>query len=472
MPVSVRNLSSATGYLPSRLHALLSLCDVRSCAPRAKEKSDEDNRRVSGSDAWPSLSPSAAHMALHARQICVLTAVLLSIFAGVAFVGWRSSYLHAADLSTILSSLDAAGGFVPLQLRAAVAAPPWCVGADLAPPFESACTVPIVLYAWNRPAYLARTLSRLQAVHEHVSSLPGWAPGVPPLQILISLDGPHSGALEAIAVAVARGAPVCRVFVHGVPSFHAPSVLALKEHWLWMVEQAFERAPELSGHTGPVLFLEDDMELALEALHVFRWLAGVAASRCTDCWGGALSIGGFSDGAAPDRSTALIRAGHSNSGFFFNRTTSRLINASLPHMHAFPDGWDWALSHLSHVGALPPRAAVPALSRVTNFGAVGLTVTEREYERLGLGAAPQSTASASDFLEAMRAAGASSSYGLTVADAPIETGAMLGPREHSRTAAGTVERCPLCRAEGVVASDGAMIAGSRASSGAPAGIRI
>jgi hypothetical protein len=85
------------------------------------------------------------------------------------------------------------------------------------------------------------------------------------------------------------------------------------------------RTPRLSG----VL----DMRLGCSAHvpRVKRPLAGVAA-RCGDCWGGALSIGGFSEDDTPGRSTAFVRAGHSNSGFFFNHSVWQLLNASAAHM--------------------------------------------------------------------------------------------------------------------------------------------
>lgn len=362
----------------------------------------------------------------------------------------------------------------------------WCGATDFEPPFLSSCTVPVVIYGWNRPEYFARALRRLTAIAAHVASLPGWDASVPPLRVFLVLHGPHPGMLQAIDELVSAGAPVARTLIAPTASFHPDEksgLRALKKQWVWMLRQIFDVVPELSAYDGSVIFTEDDMELPLEALHVYRWLSGLHVA-CQDCWGGALSVGGFSEGEngssdgapagagddsgnngssgsigslfgrsnpsasgqafVPPADLAYIKAGHTNSGYFFNRTAWRALHSNLDHYGRFADGWDWAMMHLTHTGAWPARAVVPALSRVRNFGTVGLTVTASEYERLGLGASPQSDSDAASFLQRVEAAGAAGGWGLRVEDVPVSTGRYMGPQERARTPEGTRQRCPVC----------------------------
>lgn len=359
----------------------------------------------------------------------------------------------------------------------------WCGAGDFAPPFSTSCTVPIVIYGWNRPDYFARALRRLTAIAAHVASLPGWDASVPPLRVFLVLHGPHPGMLQAIDELITAGAPVARTFIAPTASFHpheTSGLRALKKQWVWMLRQMFDVVPELADYDGSVVFTEDDMELPLEALHVYRWLSGLHVA-CEDCWGGALSVGGFSEGengssdgapaggsdyagssggsglfsvskagsagpSVPPADLAYIKAGHTNSGYFFNRTMWSALHANLDHYGRFADGWDWAVMHLTHTGAWPARAVVPALSRVRNFGTVGLTVTASEYDRLGLGASPQSEGDAASFVKRITAAGAAADWGLRVDDVPTATGRYMGPQEKARTPEGTMQRCPVCTA--------------------------
>lgn len=393
------------------------------------------------------------------------------------------------------SSLGLSSAALSALAASATSPARWCSAGDFAPPFSTSCTVPIVIYGWNRPDYFARALRRLTAIAAHVASLPGWDASVPPLRVFLVLHGPHPGMLQAIDDLVAAGAPVARTLIAPTASFHpheTSGLRALKKQWVWMLRQMFDVVPELADYDGSVVFTEDDMELPLEALHVYRWLSGLHVT-CEDCWGGALSVGGFSEGekgssdgapaggqrsddagsngsgsgsssgsgsglfslsktaggpgpSVPPPDLAYIKAGHTNSGYFFNRTMWQALHANLDHYGRFADGWDWAVMHLTHTGAWPARAVVPALSRVRNFGTVGLTVTASEYERLGLGASPQSEGDAASFLKRVSAAGASGDWGLRVEDVPTATGRYMGPQEQARTPEGTKQRCPVCTA--------------------------
>jgi hypothetical protein len=410
-------------------------------------------------------------MKLYEAEYAQLVASLAALSGGMAIgpsaagVQPGAVSLHAARYAAaarLSAEPKEQGGQAPPVAAYATQPVPttWCTGADLQPPFTSACTVPVAMYAWNRADYLRRALGRLREINDAVMRLPGWPQHVPALQVVLSLDGAHPGVLSALHEEL-EGAPagspsrspVRRIMIHPVeswhPNGHSLGYLNLKQHWGWMMGQLFDNVPELAGYDGPVLFLEEDMEPSLDALHVFRWLAGVAATECEDCWGGALSVGGFSDGAEPQPWLARVRAVHSNGGYFFNRTVWHAMRAQLSHFDAFPDGWDWAMVHMLQIGALPPRAAVPDLSRLRNFGTVGITVTERSYASSGLGNSPYSTATAEEFLAA--AAGGQLALQLLPA---ADGGHSVGIEPLSAKASTpfqTIGKCHVCASRGMAA---------------------
>lgn len=77
--------------------------------------------------------------------------------------------------------------------------------------------------------------------------------------------------------------------------------------------------------------------------------------------------------------------------------------SGLAHFAAFGDGWDWSFAHLQQRGGLAPSFIVPALSRVRNFGARGVTISEDSYAASGLGTTPVSKLTAAEFAAAMTA---------------------------------------------------------------------
>jgi N-acetylglucosaminyltransferase II (MGAT2) len=446
------------------------------------------------------------------------------------------------DLDGLMAVLESTAGIVPFeqqqqglfrQLRPGQVdtsrtngnIPKWCGNDDndFKSPYRTACTVPVVVYGWNRPHYFKRVLRQLKEINDHVMSLPSWkdSQDVNALEVFVSLDGPHYGMMQAVleyaegiedrneildgidrgnsfpwgssrdlgkhlkeslkrkneaaqkrvkdarkegsAAAVSssndqemapRPLPVRRILINPIPSSHleeAKSLEPLKRHWWWMMKQVFSVVPELRHNEGPVLFIEDDMKLPLESMHVFRWLSGIlTSSQCHDCWGGALSVGGFSEGEDPQShpNVAYIKAGHTNSAYFFNRTTYSKMSsdAAAYHYERFPDGWDWVMAHFSHIGLIPHRAVVPALSRVHNFGVVGLTVTASEYKRLGLGDSPHSTDDAPTFLA--RAEKGELQVHDVKAEGESRGSFFLGPKEFSRSPEGTSSRCPVCQEDG------------------------
>jgi hypothetical protein len=221
--------------------------------------------------------------------------------------------------------------------------------------------VPVLLYAWNRPAYLRRALASLTALAYAAGSTDGGHPfacdgaRTPRLAIFVSLDGAAPEVLQVLQQALNPGvdaaspaadtpascqrlpAPIIRTLVRDVPSWHPPphatGVMGLKQHWVWFMQRLFDVriTPELAGFEGEVLFIEDDMSLSPDALAVYRALAGLLRTPAvcppspalgpSACWGAALSMFGYSSGpdAAPPEFVA--RHGHSAAGYMLSRST-------------------------------------------------------------------------------------------------------------------------------------------------------
>ncbi|RYY35128.1 hypothetical protein EON62_02755 [archaeon] len=421
---------------------------------------------------------ATARVALPAAA--VLAAVLLFMGCTLAAVAARrnaaaTAAVDAATLAAVIRSIDVlASGLVRSQQR--LAPHRWCgssgddvgtaprdapgdaagapdaqpgafhaaraQGHDTGAALHDACTVPVVMYTWNRAAYVSRTLRRLRELAQHVAALPGWPADTPPLQIIVACDGPHAGVLSAITEAVNAGTPISRLLIR--PVSHRPqerggnALATLKAHWMWMLHNVFDVIPELQQLHGDVLFLEDDMEVSLDTLHVFRWLSAVRSARCHDCWGGAVSLYGMSTwdqaSPAPPFTTAIIGTGHSNHGYFFNRTLWRAIHGVAEHLERYPDGWDWSFVHGMHMGALPPRMVYTPLSRVRNFGAEGITVQPDAYIDSGLGTTPVSNVTAAAFLAA------AATGQLSVEEHPF----VGHPSPPPDSVANTLGRCPVC----------------------------
>jgi hypothetical protein len=275
--------------------------------------------------------------------------------------------------------------------------------------------VPVLLYAWNRPAYLRRALASLTALAYAVGSAgdgdgePARCDGgrMPRLAIFLSLDGAAPEVLQvlqralqpaadAASAADARDscqrlpAPVIRTFVRDVPSWHPPphatGVMGLKQHWVWFMQRLFDVSvtPELAGFEGEVLFIEDDMALSPDALAVYRALAGLLRTPAvcspspalgpSACWGAALSMFGYSSGPDAAPHELVVRHGHSAAGYMLSRSTlARFVPpASIAHRTRF-QGLRRPLraAHAGSAAGQAGTAAVEAAAALRHFSAFG-----------------------------------------------------------------------------------------------------
>jgi len=208
---------------------------------------------------------------------------------------------------------------------------PWCLPSM---PLDTLCRIPIVIYAYNRPEYLEKTLdsiayAAMNTPYTYVS-------------IFISVDGPDAPALTTAlnwkapplssslqphnnkntttttsTIPLHPGqAFIHKILVHPIIDKEEQqkynwNILLLKQHWWWLLQSIFHSIhpspyksssstnndqqynnekttnmiysfpyhtplaiiPELANYNSDILFLEEDVEITLDSLVTFRALS-------------------------------------------------------------------------------------------------------------------------------------------------------------------------------------------------------
>ncbi|XP_049696153.1 alpha-1,6-mannosyl-glycoprotein 2-beta-N-acetylglucosaminyltransferase isoform X2 [Helicoverpa armigera] len=124
-----------------------------------------------------------------------------------------------------------------------------------------------------------------------------------------------------------------------------------KHHWWWKANRIFNQLQCTAGHTGYVLFLEEDHYVAEDFLHILSLLKSTADKSCPQCE--ILSLGTYLKTYQyhVNGDKVEITPWHSsmhNMGFAFNRTVWGHIMAQQSQFCAYDDyNWDYSLLHLS-----------------------------------------------------------------------------------------------------------------------------
>ncbi|XP_047040007.1 alpha-1,6-mannosyl-glycoprotein 2-beta-N-acetylglucosaminyltransferase-like isoform X5 [Helicoverpa zea] len=124
-----------------------------------------------------------------------------------------------------------------------------------------------------------------------------------------------------------------------------------KHHWWWKANRIFNQLQCTAGHTGYVLFLEEDHYVAEDFLHILSLLKSTADKSCPQCE--ILSLGTYLKTYQyhVNGDKVEITPWHSsmhNMGFAFNRTVWGHIMALQSQFCAYDDyNWDYSLLHLS-----------------------------------------------------------------------------------------------------------------------------
>ncbi|XP_022831918.1 alpha-1,6-mannosyl-glycoprotein 2-beta-N-acetylglucosaminyltransferase isoform X3 [Spodoptera litura] len=124
-----------------------------------------------------------------------------------------------------------------------------------------------------------------------------------------------------------------------------------KHHWWWKANRIFNQLQSTTGHTGYVLFLEEDHYVAEDFLHILSLLKSTADKSCPQCE--MLSLGTYLKTYQyhVNGDKVEITPWHSsmhNMGFAFNRTVWNHIMKQQSQFCAYDDyNWDYSLLHLS-----------------------------------------------------------------------------------------------------------------------------
>ncbi|KAL4718746.1 hypothetical protein ACJJTC_001815, partial [Scirpophaga incertulas] len=124
-----------------------------------------------------------------------------------------------------------------------------------------------------------------------------------------------------------------------------------KHHWWWKANRIFNQLQCTAGHTGLVLFLEEDHYVAEDFIHMLYLLRNMADKSCPQCE--ILSLGTYLKTYQYHLSgdKVEITPWHSsmhNMGFGFNRTVWNNIMELEDQFCAYDDyNWDYSLLHLS-----------------------------------------------------------------------------------------------------------------------------
>ncbi|KAJ2953494.1 hypothetical protein O0L34_g1092 [Tuta absoluta] len=124
-----------------------------------------------------------------------------------------------------------------------------------------------------------------------------------------------------------------------------------KHHWWWKANRIFNQLQATKGHTGMVLFLEEDHYVAEDFIHMMKLLRSTADKSCPQC--NILSLGVYIANFRYPRvfgtkQTVEITSSMLNMCLAFNRTVWNNI-MELHHQFCEYDdyNWDFSLLHLS-----------------------------------------------------------------------------------------------------------------------------
>jgi len=246
--------------------------------------------------------------------------------------------------------------------------------------------IPIVMYVYNRPAYLKQVMAGLRRVRGIESTL-----------LIVS----HDGALPNMMQLISHEADFCQVkeLIHPV-SAHAPcseagcGIFRLKAHWWWLQQMVWQ-GPTVLQLTNSKwrLFIEEDHELAADAYTLMQQMVQLEVlNETSGVWG--VGLAPMLDRTPPLRAepTQMLdwHWGVQNQGYAFPNSTWLQLRAVSDEFWQFHDGWDITLLHLMQLKLLPRRVLLPRLPRLKNIGSEGATQDSALYEEFGFNKFPLS----------------------------------------------------------------------------------
>ncbi|KAJ0963539.1 hypothetical protein J5N97_028661 [Dioscorea zingiberensis] len=225
--------------------------------------------------------------------------------------------------------------------------------------------IKIVLYVHNRPQYLQVVVRSLSAVE-----------GIGETLLIVSHDGYYKEMDEIV-----QGIKFCQVkqifapysphlfpdsFPGVVPGdchdkdnaaqkkcngnpdqyghHRSPKIVSLKHHWWWMMNTVWDGLAETNGHTGHILFIEEDHFIFPNAYRNIQRLTKMKPWKCPYCH--AANLAPSDVNSKGEGWETLIAEKMGNVGYAFNRTVWRKIHSKAKDFCSFDDyNWDitmWA----------------------------------------------------------------------------------------------------------------------------------
>lgn len=225
----------------------------------------------------------------------------------------------------------------------------------------------IVLYVHNRPQYLkvvVESLSRVEGINETL--------------LIVS----HDGYFEEMNKIV-EGIKFCRVkqiFAPYSPHiFHdsfpgvspldcrdkdnasekkctgnpdqygnhrSPKIVSLKHHWWWMMNTVWDGLKETKGHSGHILFIEEDHFIFPNAYRNLQLLIKLKPEKCPSCY--AVNLAPWDVKSRGEGISSLVAERMGNVGYSFDRTVWKKIR-NKAEQFCFFDEYNWDITMWSQV---------------------------------------------------------------------------------------------------------------------------
>ena len=252
--------------------------------------------------------------------------------------------------------------------------------------------VPIGMYVGNRPEYFSQVIEALRKVV-----------GIQHSFIIISMDQVTEAMLTAVLAI--DFAPFRLLFhpepeglVWGIGGYYH-SILAIKNHWRFLINHIFKFESALSGFDGEIVLLEEDHRPTPDLMITLSSLIRLKndGEFCAACWGVHLKWGCEQKDKEHDINMACRVKWFRNTGLSFNRTIFARIEIST--FEEFRDGWDYSLYHIIQTQQLlpcqplcVPHMVAPAVARIANIGRHGATVDETNVHEIEFPTVPDDIA--------------------------------------------------------------------------------
>lgn len=152
----------------------------------------------------------------------------------------------------------------------------------------------------------------------------------------------------------------------------SPKIVSLKHHWWWMMNTVWDGLKETRGHSGHILFIEEDHFIFPNAYRNLQILTELKPYKCPDCY--AANLAPWDVNSRGEQWDSLIAERMGNVGYSFNQTIWRKIHRKAREFCFFDEyNWDitmWATVYPSFGGSVYSLRG-PRTSAV-HFGKCGL----------------------------------------------------------------------------------------------------